>query len=31
MHIHGGLHRRGCSVRTMHIAEILAGEQEGSR
>jgi L-lactate dehydrogenase complex protein LldE len=31
MHIEGGLHRRGCSVRTMHIAEILASEHEGSR
>jgi len=28
MHINGGLHRRGCSVRTMHLAEILAGEEE---
>ena len=28
MHLNGGLHRRGCGVRTMHIAEILAGEQD---
>lgn len=26
MHIAGGLHRKGSSVRTAHIAEILAGE-----
>ena len=25
MHIEGGLHRRGAPVRTLHIAEILAG------
>jgi len=25
MHIGGGLHRRGSSVRTRHIAEVLAG------
>ena len=31
MHINGGLHRRGCSARTIHIAEVLAGEQEGPR
>jgi L-lactate dehydrogenase complex protein LldE len=29
MHIFGGLHRRGSPVRTMHLAEILAAEQEG--
>ena len=28
MHIHGGLHRRGCAVRTLHLAEILAGDEE---
>lgn len=27
MHIEGGLHRRGSSVRVSHIAEILAGEE----
>jgi L-lactate dehydrogenase complex protein LldE len=27
MHIAGGLHRRGSSIRTAHIAEILAGEE----
>ena len=27
MHIEGGLHRRGSSVRAAHIAEILAGEE----
>jgi L-lactate dehydrogenase complex protein LldE len=26
MHIAGGLHRRGSTMRTRHIAEILAGE-----
>ncbi len=26
MHIGGGLHRRGSSVRTQHIAEVLAGD-----
>jgi L-lactate dehydrogenase complex protein LldE len=31
MHIHGGLHRRGCNVRTLHLAEILAGEEETAR
>jgi len=31
MHINGGLHRRGAPVRTMHIAEILAGEEDGTR
>lgn len=28
MHINGGLHRRGSAVRAMHIAEILAGDEE---
>jgi len=31
MHINGGLHRRGCSVRTMHIAEVLAADEETAR
>ena len=26
MHIQGGLHRQGTGVRTVHLAEILAGE-----
>lgn len=31
MHIEGGLHRRGAPVRTMHIAEILAGGEDAAR
>jgi len=27
MHIHGGLHRQGTSVQTLHLAEILAAEE----
>lgn len=27
MHIAGGLHREGASTRTVHLAEILAGEE----
>ncbi|MEX0756908.1 MAG: (Fe-S)-binding protein [Acidimicrobiia bacterium] len=27
MHIEGGLHRRGSTIRTKHIAEVLAGEE----
>jgi L-lactate dehydrogenase complex protein LldE len=27
MHIQGGLHRQKTGVRTMHLAEILAGEE----
>jgi L-lactate dehydrogenase complex protein LldE len=28
MHIQGGLHRQKTGVRTLHLAEILAGEEE---
>jgi L-lactate dehydrogenase complex protein LldE len=28
MHIQGGLHRQTTGVRTLHLAEILAGEEE---
>jgi L-lactate dehydrogenase complex protein LldE len=28
MHIQGGLHRQKAGVRTLHLAEILAGEEE---
>jgi L-lactate dehydrogenase complex protein LldE len=31
MHIEGGLHRIESSVRTVHLAEILAGEKEDQR
>lgn len=31
MHINGGLHRRGAPVRTMHISEILAGDEDTTR
>lgn len=31
MHIEGGLHRLKSGVRTVHLAEILAGEREGQR
>ncbi len=31
MHIQGGLHRQRTGVRTVHLAEILAGEEEMSR
>jgi L-lactate dehydrogenase complex protein LldE len=27
MHIQGGLHRQKTGVRTLHLAEILAGEE----
>jgi L-lactate dehydrogenase complex protein LldE len=27
MHIQGGLHRQKAGVRTVHLAEILAGEE----
>jgi len=30
MQIHGGLHRAGSTVRTLHLAEILASTDEGS-
>jgi L-lactate dehydrogenase complex protein LldE len=29
MHIFGGLHKQGSSIRTVHIAEILASTEEG--
>jgi L-lactate dehydrogenase complex protein LldE len=29
MQIYGGLHRAGSTVRTLHLAEILAGTVEG--
>ncbi len=29
MHIQGGLHRQKTGVRTLHLAEILAGEEAG--
>ena len=28
MHIHGGLHRQGAAVQTLHLAEILAAGEE---
>ncbi len=31
MHINGGLHRRGAPVRTMHIAEILAADEDSAQ
>ncbi len=31
MHIGGGLSRQGSAVRTMHLAEILAGTEGGTR
>jgi L-lactate dehydrogenase complex protein LldE len=31
MHIQGGLHRQKTGVRTVHLAEILAGEEEVGR
>lgn len=30
MHIHGGLHRQGTAVQTLHLAEILAAEETPS-
>lgn len=30
MHLQGALHRQGTGMRTMHIAEILAGEENSS-
>jgi L-lactate dehydrogenase complex protein LldE len=29
MHIQGGLHRQRAGVKTVHLAEILAGEEAG--
>jgi L-lactate dehydrogenase complex protein LldE len=31
MHIQGGLHRQGTGVKTVHLAEILAGDEGVSR
>jgi L-lactate dehydrogenase complex protein LldE len=31
MHIQGGLHRQGTGVKTVHLAEILAGEEGWTR
>jgi L-lactate dehydrogenase complex protein LldE len=31
LHIAGGMHRQGAQTRTVHLAEILAGEEEPSR
>ena len=31
MHINGALHRQQTGVKTLHLAEILAGEREVTR
>jgi len=31
MQMQGGLRRRGSAVRALHLAELLAGEQEDRR